>query len=320
MSPTEPLGVMTAMPDEAAALLEGVSPGAERIEHGRRVFTVGELWGTPVVIVVARCGKVSAAATVTELIVRFGVGTVVCTGVAGARNRGLQVAQGVAVVFLDAGDTLMPRALMAWHNRLRQAGAGLGLARFRMGDAETVHSGLHDTAAMPTERREDPTGFEPNPAEGLVLHGHPSAKIFDRALLQRVGDFPEGALSTTHLLLRALAEVQRVVFLPAFPVRIAIRPATRTQWRTPVRAGDLRAALEAIALDPRLNLSPGGLARLWARLVWEKVIHADWPEAEAALFEAEVRTLSRSVPGLGPDTPLDTFIGPRVRELLGLAG
>jgi nucleoside phosphorylase len=42
-----PLGVLTAMPEEARALLDAIDPGAERIEHGGRTFTTGTLWGDP---------------------------------------------------------------------------------------------------------------------------------------------------------------------------------------------------------------------------------------------------------------------------------
>lgn len=85
------LGILTAMPEEAAALLEEIAPGGERVEHGRRVYTVGTLWGVDAVVVVARCGKVAAATTTTELIVRFGVDSVICTGVAGGLGEGVSI-------------------------------------------------------------------------------------------------------------------------------------------------------------------------------------------------------------------------------------
>lgn len=85
------IGIITAMPDEARALLDHFGPGAGRSEHGRRVYTEGELWGRRVVVVVSRCGKVAAATTATELIVRFGVEAVVCTGLAGGLGRGVAI-------------------------------------------------------------------------------------------------------------------------------------------------------------------------------------------------------------------------------------
>lgn len=86
-----PLAIMTAMPEEAATLMSRLDPGSRRIGHGQRVFHLGTLFGVPVVLVVARCGKVSAAATTTELIVRFGVEAVVCTGIAGGLGEGVAI-------------------------------------------------------------------------------------------------------------------------------------------------------------------------------------------------------------------------------------
>lgn len=93
-----PIGVLVAMPEEGSALV-GAMDLDEQIEHGRRTFLLGTLWGTPVVVVIARCGKVAAATTVTELIVRFGVGSVICTGVAGGIGAGISVGD---VVVADA--------------------------------------------------------------------------------------------------------------------------------------------------------------------------------------------------------------------------
>lgn len=86
----KPIGVLVAMPQEGQALVEAMALD-ETIEHGRRSFLVGSLWGVPVVVVVARCGKVAAATTVTELIVRFGVESVICTGVAGGTGPGVAI-------------------------------------------------------------------------------------------------------------------------------------------------------------------------------------------------------------------------------------
>jgi adenosylhomocysteine nucleosidase len=83
------LGVMTAMPEEAEALIHEAQGSTERIEHGRRVFHIGTLWGREAAIVVSRCGKVAAATTATELIVRYSVEKLLFTGVAGALDHAL---------------------------------------------------------------------------------------------------------------------------------------------------------------------------------------------------------------------------------------
>jgi adenosylhomocysteine nucleosidase len=108
------LAIMTAMPEEASMLLARLAPGAARIEHGRREFHIGTLHGSPVALVVARCGKVSAAATTTELIVRFGVDAVVCTGVAGGLGEGVAIGDIVVADRLVQHD-LDPRPLWPRH-------------------------------------------------------------------------------------------------------------------------------------------------------------------------------------------------------------
>lgn len=92
--------VLVAMPEEGSALLESMDV-TDRLEHGRRTFVFGDLWNEPSVVVVARCGKVAAATTVTELIVRFGVDRVICTGVAGGVGEGV-----------DIGDVIVADALV----------------------------------------------------------------------------------------------------------------------------------------------------------------------------------------------------------------
>lgn len=102
----EPIGVLTAMPDEMRALLAALET-RERIEHGRRVFAVGTLFGREAVLVEARIGKVAAAAAATELIARFGVRTLLFTGLAGG------LAPGIAVGDIVVGEELAQHDLDA---------------------------------------------------------------------------------------------------------------------------------------------------------------------------------------------------------------
>lgn len=125
-SPERPLAILTAMPDEARALtdaLDAADPGTpgtgvagrpRRIEHGGRVYRFGELWGLPVVVAVARCGKVAAAVTTTELIARFEAAAVVCTGVAGGLGEGVAIGDVVVADVLVQHD-LDPRPLWPRH-------------------------------------------------------------------------------------------------------------------------------------------------------------------------------------------------------------
>jgi adenosylhomocysteine nucleosidase len=111
--PVGPVGILVAMPEEGAALVEAMDL-ADRIEHGRREFLFGDLWGVRSIVVVARCGKVAAATTVTELIVRFGVSRVICTGVAGGVGEGVDIGDVVVADALVQHD-LDPRPLWPRH-------------------------------------------------------------------------------------------------------------------------------------------------------------------------------------------------------------
>ena len=85
------LGIVAALHEEIADLLAEMAPGAH-VEHvGMRDYHVGTLHGHDCVIVLARVGKVAAAATTAALIHRFDVGEIVFTGVAGGLAHGLSV-------------------------------------------------------------------------------------------------------------------------------------------------------------------------------------------------------------------------------------
>jgi adenosylhomocysteine nucleosidase len=84
------VGIMSAMREEIEGLLAEMSD-TEVIEAGMRTYHKGTLWGTPVVVVFSRWGKVAAATTATYLIERFGVNRVIFTGVAGGADESLRV-------------------------------------------------------------------------------------------------------------------------------------------------------------------------------------------------------------------------------------
>ncbi|MEZ6241776.1 MAG: 5'-methylthioadenosine/adenosylhomocysteine nucleosidase [Phycisphaerales bacterium] len=106
-------GVMYAMPQEGAALVRELGSGARVVEHGRRAFHFGRLWGADVVLVGARVGKVAAATTATELVTRFGVDRLIMTGLAGGVAPGvnigdLVIARGLVQHDLDASPLFPP--------------------------------------------------------------------------------------------------------------------------------------------------------------------------------------------------------------------
>lgn len=85
------IGIMGAMTEEIAGLVEAMGSKREQVEVGRRTYHVGELFGHEVVVVFSRWGKVAAATTAAELLARHGVGRILFTGVAGAASPALRV-------------------------------------------------------------------------------------------------------------------------------------------------------------------------------------------------------------------------------------
>ena len=84
------IGIMSAMHEELAAVLAAM-PDEQRVSVAGRDFWVGHWQGHAVVAVLSRIGKVAAATTATLLLERFGVDTLVFTGVAGGLGEGVQV-------------------------------------------------------------------------------------------------------------------------------------------------------------------------------------------------------------------------------------
>jgi len=95
---TAPVGIMAALPKEVGDFASRIqSPTVTKIarRHYTQGFfgTPGGADATPVVVCVARVGKVAAASTATTLIQKFGVKTILFVGLAG----GVDAAQAVRV-------------------------------------------------------------------------------------------------------------------------------------------------------------------------------------------------------------------------------
>lgn len=84
------LAILSALPDELAALLAHLEP--DRVEEvaGRRLHH-GRLAGQPVTLALAGVGKVAAASTATLMFDRVGAQALLFTGVAGGLAAGVQV-------------------------------------------------------------------------------------------------------------------------------------------------------------------------------------------------------------------------------------
>lgn len=82
---------MAAMHDEISLILADMDGVAQKHTIGRRDYYAGSWQGHPCVVVLARIGKVAAAATAVTLIREFNVHGIVFTGVAGAVGRHVNV-------------------------------------------------------------------------------------------------------------------------------------------------------------------------------------------------------------------------------------
>ncbi len=227
------------------------------------------------------------------------------------RNAGLARATGEYVVFLDVGDRLRPWALSVWVEAMIRHGADMGVSGFAMGLGQgKPHAGWH---VPPEPAGDGPAEVEITPERALDLHAHPSAKIFRRAFLAEHGlRFPPGPLSSWDLTLRAALAAGSVLWLPTPGAAIATRSATRALWRAAPPFADLAAALAALP-------DAGNPRRLLARALWEKLNFAEFETVQAQNAFVEAARAYATAQGYATlDTPLDPYIGPRIRTLLGL--
>lgn len=119
MNRDAPLGIMTAMPEEAEAVLQALDAAGDGVsiehrEHGRRTFHLAELHGRPVIVAVSRCGKVAAATTATEMIIRHDASALIFAGVAGGLAGDVHIGDIVVATDLMQHD-LDPRPLWPRH-------------------------------------------------------------------------------------------------------------------------------------------------------------------------------------------------------------
>jgi len=87
------IGIMAALHGEIAELIEKITQQSQSQVRkiGMRDYYVGELEGQSCVVVLARCGKVAAAATTVSLIREFGVSEIIFSGLAGGLAKHVEV-------------------------------------------------------------------------------------------------------------------------------------------------------------------------------------------------------------------------------------
>ena len=84
------LGIIGAMEEEIALLLHDISTES-KLEAAGRAYYSGRLYGSDVVLVFSRWGKVASASTTATLLSEFDIGAVVFAGVAGAVSKDLRI-------------------------------------------------------------------------------------------------------------------------------------------------------------------------------------------------------------------------------------
>jgi adenosylhomocysteine nucleosidase len=90
MSSTRVIGIMGAMPEEIAGVVD-LMTNVNGVHLGQRIYYTGLLNGHRAVVVFSRWGKVAAATTVSTLVLHFGITELIFTGVAGGVNAKLNI-------------------------------------------------------------------------------------------------------------------------------------------------------------------------------------------------------------------------------------
>ena len=84
------IGIMGALSEEISGVIE-LLKNKEEHRFGKRVYYTGTINNQKVVVVYSRIGKVAAAATVSTLILKFGITELIFTGVAGGIDTDLKI-------------------------------------------------------------------------------------------------------------------------------------------------------------------------------------------------------------------------------------
>jgi adenosylhomocysteine nucleosidase len=136
------IAIVSAMHEELCAVLALMPDEKKQLVAGRE-FWLGHLHGQQVVAVLSRIGKVAAATTATVLIERFGVQSIVFTGVAGG------LALGVDVGDIVVADSFIQHDLDASPIFPKYEVPLYGLSRFRTDSTLSDRLAVAARAALP---------------------------------------------------------------------------------------------------------------------------------------------------------------------------
>ena len=167
------LAIISAMPDEIAAIVESLEGEVATRTFGSREYHAGDFQGTPVVVVFSGWGKVAAAATTTQLIAAYDVTDIVFTGVAGAVQHGLAIGDIVVGTELIQHDLdaspIYPRYEVPLLGKARLPTDAELRARLHAAALEFVRQDL--AVAVPQSSRDWFRISSPQVVEGVIASG-----------------------------------------------------------------------------------------------------------------------------------------------------
>ncbi|GAB3428870.1 glycosyltransferase family 2 protein [Flindersiella endophytica] len=192
-------------------------------------------------------------------------------GLAGARNTGIDVAEGELIAFCDDDDEWFPAKLASQVERMESSGADVVVSGIE------VHYGDRVVPRVPAEADLVVTEL----ARRRVMEAHPSTVLVRRtALLERIGLVDEeipGAYGEDFdwILRAAQAGPIAVVSEPLVKVRWGAQSYFQQRWRTIIESIDYGLRKHAV-----LSADPRGHARLVGRKAFA---HAALGESRPAL-------------------------------------